>query len=136
MKKDIKIPEVKNVFIAIIQQWNEEYNWNDWVAYIINDSNNTIENVIVVSKGYGVDENGSEIKTSTMRHGMREIEPKSYAKIELIDNKVLNINNEFWMTFFDDNKLYDKKFVFKPKTIAKENLQLIPHINIMGIMPF
>lgn len=133
MKKDIKIPKVEGVFVAVAHEWNPEFEWYDWIAYVINDSDSNIENVIVVSKGYG-NKDGREVKTSTMRHGMREIEAKSYAKIELISEDALSLNNEFWITFFDDNKLFDKKFVFRPNTINDKALRDIPHLDMKGVI--
>ena len=37
MKKDIQIPKVTNIFIAIIKEFNEEFQCEDWNAYIINN---------------------------------------------------------------------------------------------------
>ncbi|MEN8137599.1 MAG: hypothetical protein ABFR62_04125 [Bacteroidota bacterium] len=133
MKKDIEIPKVEGVYVAVVQEWNSEFEWNDWVAYVINDTDKLIENVLVVSKGYGK-KDGKDVKTSMMRHGMKEIEPKSYAKIELIYADALELNNEFWITFFEDNKLYDKKFVFKTNMINDRALRDIPHIKKKGII--
>ena len=135
MKKDIVVPKVEGVYVAIIQQWNDEFEWNDWMAYVINDTDKQIENVLVVSKGYGK-KDGKEIKTSIMRHGMKFIEPKSYAKVELIHEDALELNNEFWITFFEDNKLMDKKFVFRANTINDRALRPVPHINKKGVVLF
>lgn len=135
MKKDIEVPKFDDVYVAVIQEWNNEFEWNDWIAYVINDSDVNIENVIVVSKGYGtVSKTGKDVKTSTMRHGMREIEAKSYAKVELIHEDSIELTNEFWITFFKDNKLYDKKFVFRKNTINDKALRPIPHVNLKGVI--
>ena len=37
MRKDIVIPEVKDVHVAVVREFNEVYNTNDWVAYLINN---------------------------------------------------------------------------------------------------
>lgn len=135
MKKDIQIAKVEGVYIAIIQEWSDEFEWNDWMAYVINDTDKDIENVLVVSKGYGKKE-GKEVKTSLMRHGMKSIEAKSYAKIEMIHEDALELSNEFWITFFEDNKLMDKKFVFRPNTINDKALRPVPHVNKKGVVLF
>ena len=133
MKKDIEVPKFEGVYVSIIQEWNDEYEWNDWVAYLINDTDELIENVIVVSKGYGKLE-GEDRETATLRHGMKEVEAKSYAKIELLYGESLEMNNEFWITFFVGNKLYDRKFVFKTNMINDKALRDIPHINKKGVV--
>lgn len=128
MKKDIEIPVVKDVHVAIIREWNEEFLDKDWNAYIINDRNTPIELTMVVSKGYD-----GERKTSIMRHAIGNLESKSYKKIEVVQEDLLALDNEFFVTFYADNKLYDKKFVFSKNTVTENNLITIPLIEKDGI---
>ena len=79
MKKDIEIPIAKNVHVAIVHEWNDEFLEKNWNAYIINDRDSKIEAVIAVSNGYEGDR-----KTSTMRHGLGDIPAKSFRKIEIL----------------------------------------------------
>jgi hypothetical protein len=127
--KDIEIPVAKEVYIAIVKEWNEELLSQQWTAYLINNRNTFIEMAIVVSKGYNEDK-----KTSTMRHGIGTLEAKTFVKIELIQEEVLALNNEFYLTFFADNKLYEKKFVFEKHTVKEENTTMLPLMNVEGIL--
>jgi hypothetical protein len=129
VKKDIEIPVAKEVYIAIVKEWNEELLSQQWTAYLINNRNTFIEMAIVVSKGYNEDK-----KTSTMRHGIGTLEAKTFVKIELIQEEVLALNNEFYLTFFADNKLYEKKFVFEKHTVKEENTTMLPLMNVEGIL--
>ncbi|MGJ8715404.1 MAG: hypothetical protein ACSHXG_09900 [Maribacter stanieri] len=129
MKKDIEIPVVKDVHVAIIREWNEEFLDKDWNAYIINNRNTPIELTMVVSKGYD-----GERKTSIMRHAIGDLESKSYKKIEVVQEDLLALDNEFFVTFYADNKLYDKKFVFSKNTVTENNLITIPLIEKDGIL--
>ncbi len=129
MKKDIQIPEVKKVYIAVVQEYNAEFEWNDWNAYIINDRDDAIESALIVSKGYD-----DERQTSKMRHSIPKIEGKSFAKIELIQEELLALNNEFRVTFFADGMLYDKKFLFRKNTINVRALQNIPNMKLRGVL--
>lgn len=97
-------------------------------AYILNQRTDLIEMVLVVTKGYDV-----ELKTSTMRHAIKEILPNSYAKIELMQEDVLELNNEFYVTFFAEGKLFEKKFVFRKNTINDRALQDIPFMVLEGV---
>ncbi|TDS12802.1 hypothetical protein DFQ03_3260 [Maribacter caenipelagi] len=128
MKKDIEIPVVKDVHVAIIREWNEEFLDKDWNAYILNDRKTAIEMTMVVSKGYDQDR-----KSSTMRHGIGDMEPKSFRKIEVVQEDVLGLNNEFFVTFYADNKLYEKRFVFEKNTVTENNLVNIQLIDKEGI---
>ena len=125
MKKDIEIPVAKDVYVAMIREWNKEFLDKDWNAYIINDRTTPIEMTMVVSKGYDKDR-----KSSTMRHGIGDMQPKSFRKIEVVQEDVLGLNNEFFVTFYADNKLYEKRFVFEKNTVKE--IQLIDKEGIMA----
>ena len=47
MKKDIHIPVVSNIAMAIVKESEE------WYAYLINQNHFSLENVMISSKGYG-----------------------------------------------------------------------------------
>ena len=47
MKKDIHIPVVSNIAMAIVKESEE------WYAYLINQNLFSLENVMISSKGYG-----------------------------------------------------------------------------------
>ncbi|MBQ4822130.1 hypothetical protein [Aquimarina sp. MMG016] len=129
MKKDIEIPVVENVYVAVVKEWNEDFLAQDWNAYIINDRETPIEMVLVVTKGYKDDQ-----KTSLLRHGIGTVEAKSSAKIEMIQEELLAMNNEFAVTFFADGKLYDKKYVFRKNTINENAFQDLPVMEQRGVL--
>tara|TARA_R110000796_G_scaffold10530_3_gene34907 strand:- start:53543 stop:53944 length:402 start_codon:yes stop_codon:yes gene_type:complete len=130
LKKDIEIPIAKNVHVAIIHEWNDEFLEKNWNAYLINDRDSKIEAVIAVSNGYEGDR-----KTSTMRHGLGDIPAKSFRKIEILQEDILAFNNEFFVTFFADDKLYEKRFLFEKYSISESNLGPVPVMELEGIMP-
>ena len=131
MKKDIQIPEVTNVFIAVVKEFNEEFQCDDWNAYIINNKEVPLEMVLIVSKGYDED---TLLETSVMRKKIENLPAKSFAKIELLQGEVVTISNFFNVTFFEENKMYDKKYLFKKGTIKESALRTIPLLNKRGIL--
>ena len=132
MKKDIEMPEVFGVYIAVVSEEGvgREKIWN---AYIVNDKSEPIENVFVSSKGYLKNLKGEESKSSTLRHFYKVVSAKSSQKIEVIIDDVLKLNNEYFVSFYHKNKLFDKKFVFLPETIKQENISVVPIIQKQGI---
>lgn len=129
MKKDIYIPKVENVHVAVVYEYNDIYKSNDWNAYIINDKEVDLEMVLIVTRGY------SETKeTSTMRHKLNKLPAKSFAKIELMQEAVLQLNNEFKVTFFENNTLFDKTYLFRKNTINIKALQTMPLMNKKGVL--
>ena len=129
MKKDIEIPVVKNVHIAIVQEWNDEFLSKDWNVYILNYRSTPIDIVLVVSKGYDGDR-----KTSIMRHSLNTLEAKTFAKIEMIQEDLFELNNEFSVTFFSEDKLFEKKYLFKKNIIHESQFVNIPLMNKEGIL--
>jgi len=129
VKKDIYIPKVENVHLAVVYEYNDIYKSNDWNAYIINDKEVDLEMVLIVTRGY------SETKeTSTMRHKLDKLPAKSFAKIELMQEAVLQLNNEFKITFFENNTLFDKTYLFRKNTINIKALQTMPLMNKKGVL--
>nr|WP_321234710.1 hypothetical protein [uncultured Psychroserpens sp.] len=129
MRKDIEIPEVEDVFVAVVQEQHHEYKTNDWNAYIINNKDVDLDTVLIASKGY------SETKiTPVMRHTIKLLPARSYAKIEFMQNDVLALNNEFKVTFFEGNQMLDKTYLFRKNTINTKALQTIPLMQLKGIL--
>lgn len=133
MKKDIIIPEVENVFLAAVQEWSDDFMEKVWYVYLVNDSDFNLDSVMVVSKAFGTID-GEMKKTSLLRHAFVEVPAVSVAKIEMIEKSVLVLNNEFMLTFFIGDKLYDKKFIFKANSINKEATEEVPILFVEGII--
>jgi len=133
MKKDIIFPRVENVYVAAVKEWNDDFQDNSWYAYLINDTDDALELAIVVSTAYGT-MNGEQRKTGIFRHAYKEIAPKSFIKIELLENNVLQLNNEFRVSFFRNNQLLDKSFVFKSNSINDKATSDIPVMHQRGIL--
>ena len=132
MKEDIDIPQVTNVRVAVGRHVNE-LNQAEWQVYLLNQNDHLISNVLISSKGYGEKE-GEPQKTSVLRHYFEEIGPQTSVKIELIHPDVFHLNNEYWVSYYHDGKVFDKKFIFLPETIQEENLQYIEMIETKGVL--
>ncbi|MCP9199159.1 hypothetical protein MKO06_04515 [Gramella sp. GC03-9] len=128
MKKDIEIPEVKDVYVAAVREFNEEFRADEWNVYLINDSNKELEMVLIVSEGHD-----KKKKTSVMRHRLERLPAKNFAKIEFIQDDVLSLNNEFKISYFIGNQMLDKTFKFSKNSIKESALQ-IPIIPKKGIL--
>src|SRR5579859_7216548 len=115
MLKDIPKLVVENIAMAIVQEKddNGEAIWN---VYLINLYNEKIEGVMVSSKGYG-NYDGRNVKTSMLRHLIGTVEAQDYAKVEPIMPNVFGLTNEYWISFYLNKNIYDKKYIFLPETI-------------------
>jgi hypothetical protein len=134
MKEELQGPKVTKAAVAIVKELNEagEEIFN---VYLLNYYEEKMEGVLVTSTGYAVHhETQEQVKTSTLRHLLDEIPSNSFKRIEPIIEDVFGLNNEFWVSFWINNVMYDKKFIFLQETIKKENFVQIPLIEKMGVM--
>ena len=129
MKKDIIIPEVSGIEMAIVYEYNDIYDTNDWNVYLVNNSDARLEMVVIVSKGYG-----NKKISSVMRKKIDVLDANSFAKVEWMQPELFKITNLFQVTFFINNRLYDKAFTFKENTIKEGGLRMIPEIKKRGIL--
>jgi len=135
MRKDINIPVVENIAVAVVEELNDEKTHNVYNVYFINLTEDIVENILVTSKGYGENKStGEQIKTSVLRRNLGVLMPNQFAKIEPIMEDVFGINNEYWVSFFVENKMLDKKFIFLAETIQESNFTTIPIINKKGVL--
>lgn len=133
MKSDIKIPEVENVFLAAVQEWSDDFMEKVWYVHLVNDSDFNIDSVMVVSKAFGTLD-GEMKKTSLLRHAFPHVPAVSVVKIEMLETSVLRLNNEFMVTYFIGNTLYDKKFIFRAQTITPDYVEEVPILFVDGVI--
>ncbi|MBX2914045.1 MAG: hypothetical protein KF856_02105 [Cyclobacteriaceae bacterium] len=132
MKKDIEIPEVKNVTLAVTREKNT-LNQNEWKVYLINNNPFPIENTLVASKGYG-EKAGETQRTSTLRHFLETVPANQSVLVEPLDEKLFHLNNEYWVSYYIGTQIYDRRFVFVPDSICETNLTFIKELDKEGVL--
>lgn len=129
MKKDIYIPKVEGVYVAIVNEYNDIYKTQDWNAYIINDKDVDLDMVLIVTSGYNEDK-----MTSKFRKKLDLLPKKSYAKIELMQEELFALNNQFKVTFFEGNQMLDKTYTFRKNTVNLKVLKPLPLMDAHGVL--
>lgn len=132
MRKDLPDNAVVDIAIAVVLL-SETPEVKNWTVYVVNMKDMQIDNVIISSKGYG-EKDGKTVKTSVLRHFIGDLKAKSYAGVEAIDTEVFGLTNEYWLSYYINGTIYDKKFIFLPESIVDENLIRIPIVNKPGVM--
>lgn len=131
MKKDIIFPEVKGVMLAIARKLvDDHYHWH---AYIINMNDHDLDNLLIVSKGYSAAGDDKQ-DTSILRHSIEVLKSRSYAVIEAIDPAVFKLFNEFWISYYYNEQMYDKRFIFTPGSISENHLVSIDALELEGVL--
>lgn len=134
MREELKGPKVENVSVALVEipLDNDE---KEYIIYLLNLRDDIIEGIIIASTGYGVNpKTGEEVKTSTLRRGIELMLPNEAARIEPIMPELFHLTNEFWVSFWIDDVMYDKRFLFLPGSIKQEEFKLIEILGYKGIL--
>jgi hypothetical protein len=132
MIKDLPENNVEDLAMAVVLI-SETPEVKNWTVYLVNLKNVEIKNVLISSKGYG-EKDGRMVKTSVLRHFMGDLDPQAFKGVEAIDTAVFGLTNEYWLSYYIDGTIYDKKFIFLPESIVDENLIKIPLVNKPGVM--
>jgi hypothetical protein len=132
MKRDIVHPKVEGVAMAVVPELDPD-GTTAWYVYLINQKDVALETVLVSSRGYG-EIGGEERSTSEMRHFLERLEPRSFAKIERIMEDVFPLSNQYWLSFYIDGVIHDKKYIFLPESILEENFTALPLMDRRGVM--
>lgn len=119
--------------MAAVKEWSDDFLADIWNVYLVNDSDEDLHDIMVVSKAFGT-LNGEMRKTSLMRHALVEMPAVSAVKIEMIEDSVRALNNEFMLTFFVGNTLYDKKYTFIANSINENAVEEVPHLWKPGVI--
>ncbi len=134
MREELLGPKVENVAVAVVQGKNED-NETEYNVYLLNLREDIMEGIIITSKGYGQNANtGEKIQTSILRHCIELMLPNEAAKIEPIVEEVFGLSNEYWVSFWVNDVMYDKKFVFLAETICEKNIKPIPILGAKGVI--
>ncbi|MCT4697672.1 hypothetical protein [Tenacibaculum haliotis] len=129
MKKDIHVPKVENVEIAITLEKNQTDNTDEWCVYIINKKEVPLEMVVIVSQGFSETK-----KTSLFRRKIDLLPANSFSKFEIMQPELFALDNQFQVTFFENNVLHDKTFIFQEGTIQEGFFRHIDILNKKGVV--
>lgn len=129
MKKDIIIPEVTGLEMAVVLELNETDKTEDWYVYLINKKEVDLDMIMIVSQGF------SETKTTTVfRKKVAKLPANAFVKVEMIHPDVFSLSNRFQVSFFEGNQLFEKTFTFEANTIKEGALRMINTLHKRGIV--
>lgn len=131
MLKDIPQLEIdaKEIMVALTPSTKGD---DIWDCHLINMGDNTYENILISSKGYG-EVDGEYKSTTSFRHFVESLAPKTSQVIEVMPNELFDLTNEFWVSCNMAENRYDKKFYFKQGEITTDKFVTIPVLNTQGI---
>ncbi|WP_448519012.1 hypothetical protein [Rhodoflexus sp.] len=136
MKKDIVFPTVEGIRVAVACE-DTTAKAPQWIVYLLNTNDFDVNDVMVVSTGYSEKEQTQEQqRTSVLRQYLGTVAAGAHMQIELIDPSIFHLFNEYWVSYYVNGQIYDKKFIFVPESIVDENLVYIPQLELKGILHY
>ncbi|MDX2001976.1 MAG: hypothetical protein SFW35_06080 [Chitinophagales bacterium] len=133
MIKDIDFRKVTNLAMAVTPDEKTGEEVTMWKVYLINLRDRAISNVMVSSEGYG-EIDGKAVKTSALRQFIEKVDAEGYVELEILPKELTTLNNQFWVSFWVDGILYDKKYVFVTESIQEDFFTNIPVVAKRGVM--
>lgn len=132
MKKDIVIKDATDIAIAIVPDTKEDGE-TDWTVYFFNFKETKIESVLINASAAGVVD-GEEKHTATVRFFIEKLEPLSYKKIEAILPEALRLNNRYWVSYYEGNEIFEKKYLIAADSNIPDNFMMVPFLNKPGLI--
>lgn len=129
MREDIKVPESTDVYVIAESEWNEEKWFQQWNIYLVNLKKEPIEMVLILARGYSDDR-----ITSTLRHGLGDMPAGEKRKVEMVDEQVFVLNNEYLVTYLYEGKMVEKTFTFPANSIKEENQIPLKDSDFKGVI--
>ena len=133
MKKDIPELKVEDLALVIAPRNDDAQHEELWETFLINLKEESIQNVMISSWGYG-ELDGREMKTTTLRHFFEQVGPLSVHPIEPILTKAFALTNEYWVSYTFEGQMYDKRYIFVVGSMEPTNFTPIPFLNRRGVM--
>lgn len=123
MKQDIPFKPVTGVSVALVpDDADATATPVTWTAYLLNSNDFSLDNVLISTDGYGALPTGETVRTTTLRYHFTNLAPHSATPIELVDPAVFPLTNQYWVSYYIDKQIFDKKFLFVPDSIIPANL--------------
>ena len=136
MKQDISFDPVEGVSVAIIPDepaFTPEVQ-SIWQVFLLNHNPFPLQNDIINANGYGLKEDGEKVRTSTLRFLFEEVPPNAAVPIEPLDSALFHLNNQYWVSYYRGDQIFDKKFIFVPDSIVADNFTHIALLDKVGVL--
>ncbi|MEX2597641.1 MAG: hypothetical protein WEC59_12000 [Salibacteraceae bacterium] len=131
MKEHIDFPKVEKVGVCAVPKTNEGMSF--WEVHLINMLDVEITNLLISMRGYGKKDE-RELNTSQLRQYVERLGAKTSIQVELIPEELVGLNNQYWVSFYIDQTIYDKKFIFLPDSLLEKNTVELPILKKRGIL--
>lgn len=132
MKLSELLKEAKDIDIAAVPETLIDGSIA-WYIYIINKGANNINNVMIQSNGRG-EIDAWPVKTSTLRHFIDSIPAGEFSKVEMLVEEVFFLENQYWVSYYIGQTIFDSQLTFAPDTISIDNCQSIEILNMDGVL--
>lgn len=129
MLKDIEIEKHSNFSLAVCR--NEEEQELVYDIFLLNTTDEIIENVMVSCSGHG-EIDGQQKSTTLMRIMVGDLPSFSFVKIESIIGDTIQLQNDFFVSGFSSNRLKDMVFKVVIPELKDGDIEIVQMIDKEG----
>lgn len=132
MKKDFEIPSSEGIAIAIVPQKDADGK-KIWSVGLLNERPETVFNVIINASGSGHIK-GKEKHTDKVRFLIDSLDTGAFHPFEVLLRDSTELTNTYWISFFSENNLCDRKIVVPPKYVMVQKKERIGKTKEVGVV--
>jgi hypothetical protein len=103
------------------------------MVHFLNLKDKPLTSVLINAEARGMID-GVEKHTAVMRFYIEEAGAQSSKKFEMLMPDTFLLNNQYWVSFYEDGQIFEKKFVFAANTISRDRMVMIPVLSRAGVM--
>ncbi|MCF8237063.1 MAG: hypothetical protein K9I85_02825 [Saprospiraceae bacterium] len=134
MLKDIDRLKVADFGVAMVPTENSvDVGEQHWECFLINLKEMPVHQVLVTSSGYKKSEE-KDLKSSTLRYFFEKIEAGQAVLLELIPSELVQLTNEFWVSFHFEGHMYDKRYLFVEGSLDESLFTEVPVLQKKGVL--
>ncbi len=129
MLKDIDFPVGRDVEVFAMEI-DDKADGKWWKVFIINKGKKPLENVLISSVAY--DEFGRQ-KSQVFRYHIEVLGSGEYAPLDVLTPELQALLNEYFISYWQDGILYERRLTFPAHHFLKDNEVDIPIPGAKGI---
>lgn len=132
MRKDFEIPSSEGICIAMIPKQDGDGK-KVWSVGLYNERPDTVFNVIINAQGSGHIK-GKEKHTDKVRFLIDSLDPGAFHPFEILLRESTELTNTYWVSFFSNNELCDRKIIVPPRYVMGQKKERIGMSKLVGVV--
>ncbi|MCC6599274.1 MAG: hypothetical protein IT223_01205 [Crocinitomicaceae bacterium] len=132
MKRDIILPDAKDIAIAIVPAAGNEK--DHWQVFFINLNPVPVDTVLIQAQGMTTGKESNEKTTAPVRFMLPALPALSARQFEVLVSESLTTSHRYWVSYYIGSLLYEKKIMVTQQELEKGKLHILPVLEKEGML--